>query len=475
VAAGGAVESDLDSEGAEGLDRVAEALGETFGRGGQAGHAEGAEECQEFGGWAGPGWVVLEEEADGLEDGVGDAGFGGRTEGGQEGVFGGGEGGCRGQYPGGGVSQTGGGAEVDGIHAAEGGAGGSAEGGEEGGVCGMEVAPEVGLGAAAVWGNGGHIDDEGAVSEVGGRAVAGEAGRGGGDGEEDGALEGELEGFALVPGFAEREAGAGGEAAEGVGDGLRDCGDVIEGQEAAVVGQGEELAWGGGQRGQGRGGGVEEGAEDAGGEGFAGAGRALEDEDGVRAGGGEGGEKPDEAAEPVLVTGEVEEGAEWGEVRGGVLGGGGEGEVAAALAEAEVGSGNDFPALRGDVNHFALLVSEVEEDGGRGSWLGFGGCGDAPLDRAEGAAAVGAGFDGVEGLAEGAVGGRELELAVEAVEEPVAEASGTDGPDLVAGTEGEADAGLAVGGGEGDGGRGAVEEELDLGRLDGLVGGCRVT
>ena len=43
--------------------------------------------------------------------------------------------------------------------------------------------------------------------------------------------------------------------------------------------------------------------------------------------------------------------------------------------------------------------------------------------RVEGTAAVGAGFDGAEGLA----------LAVETMEEPVAEACGTDGPDLVAG------------------------------------------
>jgi hypothetical protein len=103
--------------------------------------------------------------------------------------------------------------------------------------------------------------------------------------------------------------------------------------------------------------------------------------------------------------------------------------------------------------------------------LGFAGCGDASLDRPEETAAVGAGFDGAEGLAEGAIVGRKVELTVETVEEPVAEACGADGPDLVAGAEREADAGLTVLGGEGSGRGGAVEEELEFA---GLVGGGRV-
>jgi hypothetical protein len=243
VAAGGALESDLDSEGAEGLDRAAKALGEAFG--GNGGWQ--TEEWQEFGGWAGPGWVVLHQEADGLEDGVGDAGFGGSGEGGEEGVLRDAEGRGGGEGPGGGVSQARGGVEVDGLEAAEGGAGGGAEGGEEGGVGGIELAAEIGLGAAAVWGDGRQVDDEGTVSEVGERRVAGEAGGVGRGSEEDGALEGELEGLALVPGFVEGEASAGGEAAEGVGDGARDRRDVIKCQDAVVVGQGEELAFGGGQ------------------------------------------------------------------------------------------------------------------------------------------------------------------------------------------------------------------------------------
>ena len=100
------------------------------------------------------------------------------------------------------------------------------------------------------------------------------------------------------------------------------------------------------------------------------------------------------------------------------------------------------------------------------AWVG----GDASLDRPEETAAVGAGFDGAEGLAEGAIVGRKLELAVETVEEPIAEACGADGPDLVASADRETDAGLALPGGEGDGRGGAVEEDL---KFAGLVGGGR--
>jgi hypothetical protein len=122
------------------------------------------------------------------------------------------------------------------------------------------------------------------------------------------------------------------------------------------------------------------------------------------------------------------------------------------------------------VDHIAVVVGEVEDDGGGVCWFGLGGCGEAKFDGAEGAGAVGAGFEGAEGLAEGALVRGEVELAVETVEEPVAEARGADGPDLVAGSEGEADAGLAVGGGEEGGGRCAVEEKLDLGGFTGFVG-----
>ena len=123
------------------------------------------------------------------------------------------------------------------------------------------------------------------------------------------------------------------------------------------------------------------------------------------------------------------------------------------------------------MDHFGVVVDQVEDDGFGGSLFGFAAGGDASLDRPEETAAVGAGFDGAEGLAEGAVVGRKLELTVEAVEEPVAEACGADGPDLVASADREADAGLAVLGGEGVGWGGAVEQDLEFA---GFVGGGRV-
>jgi len=91
------------------------------------------------------------------------------------------------------------------------------------------------------------------------------------------------------------------------------------------------------------------------------------------------------------------------------------------LQQARVRSGRskEEGAERGEVGGGVL----VENDGGGGLLFGLGGCDDASLDRVEGTAAMGAGFDGAEGLA----------LAVERMEEPVAEANGADGPDLVAG------------------------------------------
>ena len=464
--------------GAEGGDGAAEALGKTFGGGGPregvggALDAEGAEEGEEFGGRAGPSRLVLDQEADGMGDGVGDWGFAGRGEGGEDGVLGGAEGWGGGEGPGGGIGQAGRGVEGDGSPAAESGAEGGREGGEEAGMGGFEVALEIGLGAAMFGWDGRQVDGEGPVGEIRGRGPAGLAGGVGGYGEKDGALEGELEGLAVVPAFVEGEAGAGGETAEGVGDGVADCGDVIESQDAVVVGQGEQLALGGGEGGEGGRGGVDQKAEQAGGGGFAGAGGALEDEDRIRAGGREGGEEPGEAAQPVLGVWEVEEGAERGEVGGGVLVGTREGEGAAAVAEAEVSSGGDFPAFGADADDFALGVGQVEKDGFGGLVFGLAGGGDALLDGLEDAAAVGAGLDGAEGLAEGGIARGKLELAVETMEEPVAEACGADGPDLLAGAEREANEGLAVLGGEGGGRGGAVQEELEFA---GLVGFGRMT
>ena len=232
--------------GAEGRDGAAEALGKTFGGGGPgecvggALDAEGAEEGEEFGGGAGPGRLVFDQEADGVGDGVGDRDFAGCGESGEDGVLGGAEGWAGGEGPGGGVGQAGRGVEGDGIAAAESGAEGGREGGQEAGMGGVEVALEIGLGAAMFGWDGWQVEGEGPVGEIRGRGRAGLAG--GGYGEKNGALEGELEGLAVVPALVEGEAGADGETAEGVGDGVADCGDVIESQDAVVVGQG--IFWG---------------------------------------------------------------------------------------------------------------------------------------------------------------------------------------------------------------------------------------
>ena len=65
---------------------------------------------------------------------------------------------------------------------------------------------------------------------------------------------------------AEGDAGAAGEAAEGVGKRGRESGDVVESEDPIVLGEGKEFAGGGRDGGEGRGAGIDEGAEDASGE-----------------------------------------------------------------------------------------------------------------------------------------------------------------------------------------------------------------
>ena len=119
-------------------------------------------------------------------------------------------------------------------------------------------------------------------------------------------------GASRLAGFAVGDADAAGEATEGVGDLRGEPGDVVEGEDPVEAGEGEEFTGGGGERGKGRGCGIDQGAEDAGGGGFAGAGRAAEDEDGIGSVGAQGGEEPGEAAEPIGGIGgaEVEGSAE---------------------------------------------------------------------------------------------------------------------------------------------------------------------
>src|ERR1039457_1975219 len=167
---------------------------------------------------------------------------------------------------------------------------GSAEGAED---CGKGLLYRVGdlvIGAAGVLGEWGEGDGKGAGGQIarGRRAI--------GDGEDDGALEEELERLA-VAWLAVGDADAAGEAAEGVGALRGEGGDVVEGEDPVEAGEGEELAGGGGKRGEGRGGGIDDRPEDA---------------DGIGAVCAEGGEEPGKAAEPIGGTwgAEVEGGAE---------------------------------------------------------------------------------------------------------------------------------------------------------------------
>src|ERR1039457_6805662 len=125
---------------------------------------------------------------------------------------------------------------------------GSAEGT---GGCGKGLLYCVGdlvIGAAGVLGEWREGDGKGAGGPIGrGRPAIG-------DGEDDGALEEELERLA-VAGLAAGDTDTAGEATEGVGDLRGESGDVVEGEDPVEAGGGEELAGGGGERGGGGGGG----------------------------------------------------------------------------------------------------------------------------------------------------------------------------------------------------------------------------
>jgi len=225
-----------------------------------------------------------------------------------------------------------------------------------------------------------------------------------------------------------------------------------------MAGEGEEVADGGGDGGEGRGAGVDHGAEHAGGEGFAGAGGTLEDEEGEWSVGAEGGEKPGEAAEPGGAGGEVEAGAEGVQgAKGRGLGAGlgcGERDGGAGGLEEDAGAGGGLPSVGRDLDILAIRVGEIEEDvGGDGTAEGSDTTPDveAPIVLV---VVVGLGFEVIEEGVESAGSGREVVSGVEFVEEPVAKGGGANGQDAEAagGGDGEAEEGLAVGGGE-DGAR----------------------
>ena len=301
-------------------------------------------------------------------------------------------------------------------------------------------------GAAAAGLDGGQVDGEGTGGEVRG------AGPAVGDGEDHGTAKGALDGFgvAVAELFVVGDAETGAEAAEGGGDVGGEARDVVEGDDPVAAGESDEIADGGGSRGERGGDGIDEGAEDAGGEGFAGAGGAAEDEDGMGSFGAEGGEEPGEAAEPIGVGGEVEAGAEdfeRGERVGLGAGRDGDGVGDGGRFERRVAAGGlDVPSGGGDFEEAAGGIGEVEEEGG-----GTGGAiagADAAVDAEAELIGIaeGAGFEEVEGGAEG-VGRRDGgEVRGVLAEEPVAEGGGADWD----GAEGEEV------GGTGDVGVGAV-------------------
>jgi hypothetical protein len=93
--------------------------------------------------------------------------------------------------------------------------------------------------------------------------------------------------------------------------------------------------------------------------------------------------------------------------------------VAAAVEEGGGWVGGDLPAGWCNFDDFAVGIIEIEENG-----VGLAGVaarGDASMDGKARAARKGAGFEGADGLAERIVGGRLAVVAIEGVDEPVAE------------------------------------------------------
>ena len=454
---------DFDAGIGQRQDGLIEPLGK--GLGGWTERQEG----KQVGGGAGPAGRAVEEGVYGIDQGVGwRRGIEGVPHLRRGAIQG--RGGGLGPGEGGGVAGSGGGGWGRGRQSV---AYGSAEGAEDLGEDGLDHAGDFVLGATGGIVEGREGDGEGAGGEVG-------RGRPGiGDGEEDGALEVELERFGLAR-FAVGDAGAAGESAEGVDSSRGELGDVVEGEDPIEAGEGEEFTGGGWKRGEGRGGGIDQGAEDAAGERLAAAGRAAEDEDGVGSAGAQGGEEPGEAAEPIGGVGSAEveggaEGVEGGSGRrlGGLFGIG-EGLGGRGGFEGDGMAGSNGPTGGSDFDELAGGVGEVEED-----FMGSGGCaagvdaaGDA--DVAVLGIAGGLGVEVVEDGVEGVGGGDGFELVEGLVEEPLAEGAGADGEGAKAGGwGGDGDEGATVDAGEGDAAAGDGEEGLEAGRALGVGWGTR--
>jgi len=128
-----------------------------------------------------------------------------------------------------------GGVGRDGYGRAEYSADGVAEGAEDASEALIDYGEDRLLGAAGGGREAGQSDSEGAGDKVGRRSEIG------GDGEEDGALDPELDGFA-VAGLAAGNARPAGKTAESVGDLGRKGRDVIESEDPVVAGELEQLA-----------------------------------------------------------------------------------------------------------------------------------------------------------------------------------------------------------------------------------------
>ena len=132
----------------------------------------------------------------------------------------------------------------------------------------------------------------------------------------------------------------------------------------------------------------------------------------------------------------------------------GEGDGGAGGLEEDVGAGGGFPAGGGDFDELTIGIGEIEEDL-IGDTARAGGSDAAKDGKALPAFVVmaGAGFEEVEEGVELVGSKQEFVAAVELVEEPIAEGGRADGVGEEASTvEADADEGLAVTGGELDGG-----------------------
>lgn len=393
---------------------MAEAAREVIGRCREIGHLGLPEMFEEFGGGAFPGLFLGGEGGDFAGERVG-------AEGGAQGVLGDSERRAGGDGPGVGIdeaaSRSGGGScrgcerETD----------GGTERSEQMGAGGFEFSENVELGAALGGGDGRKLDRDGVIGELR-ESIAGSGVRLVREGEENGTLEASRNG--IGGGLIGCEGYAGGEAAQGARDRLAQVGHVIEGEDVMVPGQAQEFALIGRVGTEGGSSRIDEGAEQAGERGFAAGGGTLEDEYGIRADGAESGEEPGNDGGRIAgkeAAGQFRGGAErFGQRLGG-----------AGAAEDGI-VGNDVPAQGRDFDSFALGVGEIEQEG-------VGVIGVASEAGAEGKrggrrrTAAGFGFEELQSVQEGAVGGEDFVFGVEGFGEPVAELDGANREQVVSG------------------------------------------